>query len=147
MAFNGRLQDGGGCEEDEPFGGPEESTDVCAERVVLRCLPCAGRGVIRVLARGRETMVFGRPCPACRGAGVRFMRPAGEREVFVADGVKDTELRQCKGTFHPGRRAAFGRVACTVCGGRFRPLPGQRVPNHISQRPPVKADPPPATRK
>jgi hypothetical protein len=75
------------------------------------------------------------------------MQAAGEREVLVTDGVKDAEPKQCKGTFHAGRRAAFGRVVCLVCGGRFRPLPGQRVPNHISQRPPVKADPPPATRK
>ncbi len=57
---------------------------------------------------------------------------------------------RCKGAFHAGRRAAFGRVACLVCGGRFRPLPGLRVPNHISARAPAKPtkdDRPPASRK
>jgi hypothetical protein len=28
-------------------------------------------------------------------------------------------------------------VACPECGGRFRPLAGMRVPNHVSQRPPA----------
>jgi hypothetical protein len=59
------------------------------------------------------------------------------------------DLGRCKGAFHPGRRAAFGRVVCAECGGRFRPLPGLRVPNHIAQRPSRDATdvPPRATRK
>jgi hypothetical protein len=61
--------------------------------------------------------------------------------------MKVADVGRCKGAFHPGRRAAFGRVACAVCGGRFRPLPGLRVPNHISVRPPPKAGPPRASRK
>ena len=28
-------------------------------------------------------------------------------------------------------------VACLECGGRFRPLAGMRVPNHVSQRGPA----------
>ncbi len=51
--------------------------------------------------------------------------------------MKPDDLGRCKGAFHAGRRAAFGRVVCSECGGRFRPLPGLRVPNHIAQRPPV----------
>jgi hypothetical protein len=128
----------------EPFGGQEEPTPVCAERVVVACLPCLGRGTIH-LVDGRREMV--RRCFVCRGAGVRLMVLRYGREVFVADEVKVPKLGRCEGTFHVGRKAAFGRVACTVCGGRFRPLPGQRVPNHIAQRPPVKADPPRGARK
>jgi hypothetical protein len=88
-----------------------------------------------------------RRCLVCRGVGVRIMALREGREVLVADEVKVAKPGRCEGTFRAGRRAAFGRVACTVCGGRFRPLPGQRVPNHISQRPPVKADPPRGARK
>jgi hypothetical protein len=57
--------------------------------------------------------------------------------VLVADekdAMKVADLGRCKGAFREGRRAAFGRVACLACGGRFRPLPGMRVPNHIAQR-------------
>jgi hypothetical protein len=75
----------------------------------------------------------------------------GEREVFVAEEIeamKVADLGRCKGSFHPGRRAAFGRVACPECGGRFRPLPGLRVPNHVAVRePPVRGGPSPASRK
>jgi hypothetical protein len=54
--------------------------------------------------------------------------------------MKVADLGRCKGVFRTGRRAAFGRVACPECGGRFRPLPGMRVPNHVAQRAP-KGDP------
>jgi len=50
------------------------------------------------------------------------------------DAMKVADLGRCKGAFREGRRAAFGRVVCLACGGRFRPLPGMRVPNHIAQR-------------
>jgi hypothetical protein len=125
----------------------EETTPLCAERVLMRCLPCLGRGAIRLLDGLRETL---RRCPACKGNGMRIALLRDGRETSVAevdDEMKIADAGRCKGTFLTGRRAAFGRVACTVCGGRFRPLPGQRVPNHISQRPPLKADPPRGERK
>ena len=59
--------------------------------------------------------------------------------------MKVADTGRCKGAFHAGRRAAFGRVVCSVCGARFRPMPGLRVPNHVSQRDakpdPTKPDP------
>ena len=55
----------------------------------------------------------------------------------MSDEMKVEDMGRCKGAFRAGRRAAFGRVACLECGGRFRPLPGMRVPNHVSQRPPA----------
>ena len=61
----------------------------------------------------------------------------------MADEMKVAETGRCKGAFRAGRRAAFGRVACPECGGRFRPLPGLRVPNHVSARKPVPPDAPP----
>ena len=109
---------------------------MCAERAVARCLPCLGQGTIRVIITGRETgHETLRPCPLCRGLGTRIMVLRGAVEVFVADEIEVADLGRCKGAFHPGRRAAFGRVACPVCGGRFKPMAGLRVPNHISVRP------------
>jgi hypothetical protein len=64
----------------------------------------------------------------------------GQREVSVAEekeALKDADLGRCPGAFRAGRRAPFGRVACLECGGRFRPLAGMRVPNHISVREPT----------
>jgi hypothetical protein len=53
------------------------------------------------------------------------------------DEPKGDELGRCPGALRAGRRAPFGRVACLDCGGRFRPLAGLRVPNHISVREPT----------
>jgi hypothetical protein len=128
----------------------EETTDVCAERVVARCVPCLGSGTIRVLG-ARHVDVPWR-CPICRGAGLHIVVLRAGRARSVAEEIADMkpdDLGRCKGAFHPGRRAAFGRVVCSECGGRFRPLPGLRVPNHIAQRPNPNATnaPPRATRK
>lgn len=128
----------------------DEITDVCAERVVARCVPCLGSGAIRVLA-ARCVEVPWR-CPVCRGAGLHIVVLRAGRARSVAEeavDMKPDDLGRCKGAFHPGRRAAFGRVVCPECGGRFRPLPGLRVPNHIAQRPSRGATdvPPRATRK
>jgi len=120
-----------------PLGDREEATPV-AQRLLMRCLPCLGEGRVRVLDAARETI---RPCPVCRGVGMRIILFRGQREVSVAEekeAMKVADLGRCKGAFRAGRRAAFGRVACLECG-RFRPLPGMRVPNHIAQRAP-KAD-------
>ena len=125
----------------DELGDAEETTPAFPERISIRCLPCLGMGKIRVVVDGaRETL---RACPACRGAGVRVLLLRGQREVFVADEMKVAETGRCKGAFRAGRRAAFGRVACPECGGRFRPLPGLRVPNHVSARKPVPPDAPP----
>jgi hypothetical protein len=113
----------------------EETTPVFAERGVSTCMPCVGRGAIYLADGRRERM---RPCPVCRGAGVRVIMFRGGKEVFVADEMKVADLGRCRGSFHTGRRAAFGRVACGVCGGRFRPLQGLRVPNHVAVRDPPK---------
>jgi hypothetical protein len=128
----------------------DDVTDVCGERVVTRCVPCLGSGAIRVFA-ARGVDVLWR-CPVCRGAGLHIvvLRAARARSVAEENGdMKPDDLGRCKGAFHPGRRAAFGRVVCSECGGRFRPLPGLRVPNHIAQRPSPAATngPPRATRK
>jgi hypothetical protein len=147
------VSDGFG-DTDEPARGfddeGDEPTDVCAERVLVRCLPCLGSGAIRLLdARRFEA---GRRCPVCRGAGLHIVVVRSGRarsEAEEAFDMKTEDLGRCKGAFHPGRRAAFGRVVCAECGGRFRPLPGLRVPNHIAQRPSRDATnvPPRATRK
>ena len=112
----------------------EEETPVAAERALMRCLPCLGQGEIRIVDALRERIG---PCPLCRGVGLRIILFRGNREVFVSDEMKVEDMGRCKGAFRAGRRAAFGRVACLECGGRFRPLPGMRVPNHVSQRPPA----------
>ena len=130
---------GGRFDDDEraSFGEREEETPVAAERALMRCLPCLGQGKIRmgrVVDALREEI---RPCPLCRGAGLRIILFRGNREVFVSDEMKVEDVGRCKGAFRAGRRAPFGRVACLECGGRFRPLPGMRVPNHVSQRPPA----------
>jgi hypothetical protein len=114
----------------------EDETTLVAERLVVRCLPCRGAGTLRILDALRETI---RPCPVCRGAGVSIILVRGQREVSVADekdAMKVADLGRCKGAFRAGRPAAFGRVACLECGGRFRPLAGMRLPNHVAQRPP-----------
>ena len=113
-----------------PFGGREEETPI-AERVFARCLPCLGQGQIRVVDALREQI---RPCPLCRGAGMRIILFRGNREVFVSDEMKVEDMGRCKGAFRAGRRAAFGRVACLECGGRFRPLPGLRVLEQTKDR-------------
>ena len=120
-----------------PFGGREEDTPVAAERALMRCLPCLGLGQIRIVRAVDALREHIRPCPLCRGAGLRIILFRGNREVFVSDEMKVEDMGRCKGAFRAGRRAAFGRVACLECGGRFRPLPGMRVPNHVSQRPPA----------
>jgi hypothetical protein len=123
-------------DERSSFGGDDdddEETPV-AERALMRCLPCLGEGQIRLVDALRESI---RPCPLCRGMGLRIILLRGEREVFVSDEMKVAEVGRCKGAFRAGKRAAFGRVACLECGGRFRPLPGLRVPNHVSQRGPA----------
>ena len=56
--------------------------------------------------------------------------------------MKPASLGRCPGAFHPGRAASFGRVVCSACGARLRPLPGLRVPNHIAARPPKGGAPP-----
>jgi hypothetical protein len=61
--------------------------------------------------------------------------------VSVTDEMEFADLGRCKGVFHPGLRGAFGRIVCPVCGARLRPLPGQRVPNHVAARPTVRAVP------
>jgi hypothetical protein len=125
----------GGDDEPGAFDEDDETTLV-AERLVVRCLPCLGVGALRVLDALRETI---RPCPVCRGAGLSIILVRGQREVSVADekgAMKVADLGRCKGAFRTGRPAAFGRVACLECGGRFRPLAGMRLPNHIAQRPP-----------
>jgi hypothetical protein len=128
----------------------DDPTDVCAERVVVRCTPCLGSGALRLLGALRVEIPW--RCPVCRGAGLQIVLMRGTRAVSVAEeraAMKPDDLGRCKGAFHPGRRAAFGRVVCSECGGRFRPLPGLRVPNHIAQRPSPDATngPPRATRK
>jgi hypothetical protein len=128
----------------------DDPTDVCAERVVVRCVPCRGSGALRVVGDPRVGIPW--RCPVCRGAGLQIVVMRGSRAVSVAEeraAMKPDDLGRCKGAFHPGRRAAFGRVVCSECGGRFRPLPGLRLPNHIAQRPSASARvaPPPATRK
>jgi hypothetical protein len=118
------------------FGEAEEPTPTCAERVVARCLPCLGLGRIRLVEGLLETR---RQCPVCRGAGVAIIRLRDGREAFVADEMVVADTGRCRGAFRTGRRAPFGRVVCPECRARFRPLPGQRVPNHVSERrrPPV----------
>jgi hypothetical protein len=129
-----RDRDGDG--EDGSFFEDEETTLV-AQRVLARCLPCLGQGSIHLVDAARETI---RTCPVCRGAGMSIILMRGQREVSVADekdAMKVADLGRCPGAFRPGRRAPFGRVACPDCGGRFRPLAGMRVPNHISVREPT----------
>jgi hypothetical protein len=121
---------------EESFYESEETTLV-AQRVLARCLPCLGQGTIRILDALRETI---RRCPVCRGAGMSIILLRGQRESSVADekdDMKPADLGRCPGAFRAGRRAPFGRVACLDCGGRFRPLAGLRVPNHISVREPT----------
>jgi hypothetical protein len=123
-------------DEDGSFYEDEETTLV-AERVLARCLPCLGQGAITLLDAVRETI---RPCPVCRGTGMSIILFRGQREVTVAEekeAMKAEDLGRCPGAFRAGRRAPFGRVACLECGGRFRPLPGLRLPNHISVREPT----------
>lgn len=133
-------------DEDEPYGdgGVDETTPVMAQRNFSRCLPCLGTGRMRLL--GVELYETHRPCPYCKGAGTRIVITRAQKEVAVADEMKFVEMGRCKGAFHLGKRAPFGRVVCSVCGGRFRPLQGLRLPNHVSAKPP-KGGPPPASRK
>lgn len=127
--------------DDGVFDEAEEPTPACAERVVARCLPCLGLGRIRLVVGFLETRW---PCPVCRGAGVAIIRLRAGREAFVADEMVVADTGRCRGAFRTGRRAPFGRVVCPECGARFRPLPGQRVPNHVSERPRPDGGPRPA---
>jgi hypothetical protein len=113
----------------------DEPTPVVPRRL-YRCLPCLGTGRLRLL--GVELYETRRPCPYCRGAGTRIMVV---RAVSPEDDMKFADLGRCTGAFRPGRRAPFGRVVCAGCGGRFSPLPGLRVPNHVAQRPPTGEKP------
>jgi hypothetical protein len=120
----------------------DEPTPVVPRRL-FRCVPCLGTGRLRLL--GVELYETRRPCPYCRGAGTRILPTAAvpaQKEVVVSDDMKFVDLGRCKGAFRAGRRAPFGRVVCAGCGGRFTPLPGLRVPNHVAQRPPSKDSPP-----
>lgn len=135
---------GRGRPDEDELDDVEEPTPV-VERRLIRCIPCLGTGRLRLL--GVELYETRRPCPYCRGAGTRIIGLRAEREVVVSDDMKFADLGRCQGAFRAGRRAAFGRVVCTGCGGHFKPLPGLRVPNHIAQRPPtgprpIKDDPP-----
>jgi tRNA(Arg) A34 adenosine deaminase TadA len=120
-----------------------------AERRFTRCLPCLGTGRMRLL--GIELYETHRPCPYCKGAGERVVFWRAHKEVVVADEMKFVDMGRCKGAFHLGKRAPFGRVVCSVCGGRFRPVQGLRVPNHVSAKmgpkTPPKDGPPRASRK
>jgi hypothetical protein len=87
---------------------------------------------------GIELYETRRPCPYCKGAGTRIVVTRAQKEIVVADEMKFVEMGRCKGAFHLGKRAPFGRVVCSVCGGRFRPLQGLRVPNHVSPKPAKK---------
>ena len=131
---DGRTSFGEDDHEDDP---DETDKTPIAERALTRCLPCLGQGQIRIVSGVDASRESIRPCPLCRGVGVRIILLRGAREVFVSDEMKVAEVGRCKGAFRAGRRAAFGRVACLECGGRFRPLPGMRVPNHVSQRRPT----------
>src|SRR3954462_4993757 len=113
-------------ESEVPRGGRGEDDDdtptpVVARRL-MRCLPCLGTGRLRLL--GVELYETRRPCPYCRGAGTRIVLLRAEREVSSRDGMTFAELGRCQGSFRPGRRAPFGRVVCSVCGARFRPMSG-----------------------
>jgi hypothetical protein len=129
VAVSGGVED-----SDEPYGAgaADEPTPVMAERRFSRCLPCLGTGRLRLL--GIELYETHRPCPYCKGAGSRIVVWRAQAEVVVADEMKSADVGRCKGAFHLGKRAAFGRVACTVCGGRFRPVQGLRVPNHVAPK-------------
>jgi len=115
----------------------EETTPVCAERVITACLPCLGRGAVRLVDGrhpGDERQIR---CPFCRGAGKRIVLLRGGREVSAAEeraAMKVADTGRCPGSFRAGRSAAFGRVGCPACGARLRPLPGLRVPNHVAER-------------
>lgn len=66
----------------------------------------------------------------------------------MADEMKFIDVGRCKGAFFPGARAPFGRVICSVCRGRFKPLQGLRVPNHVAAKAPSsKGGPPPASQR
>src|SRR5262249_61162048 len=122
---------GGFDDANEPYGGElrEDATPVMAERRFTRCLPCLGTGRLRLL--GIELYETHRPCPYCKGAGERILVVRARKEVVVADEMKFVEVGRCKGAFHLGKRAPVGRVACSVCGGRVRPVPGLRVPDPV----------------
>lgn len=143
MAVSEGYSDGDDDDDEDSFAEPDETTPVCAQRAIVSCLPCRGGGAIAVLTvavlTGRRETIW--LCPVCRGAGTRIILLRRGREVALADekdAMNSVDLGRCKGAFRAGRRAAFGRVACLACGGRFRPLPGLRVPNHIAQRKPSK---------
>jgi hypothetical protein len=118
--------------DDDPDDGGDETTPVMAERNFSRCLPCLGTGRLRLL--GVELYETRRPCPYCKGAGTRIVVMRAQKEIIVADEMKFVEMGRCKGAFHLGKRAPFGRVVCPVCAGRFRPLQGLRVPNHVAPK-------------
>ena len=120
---------------------PTPTTLPGAVRTFTWCMPCVGRGTIRVLAGSqglRETL---RTCPVWyRGTGNRIMPRS---EASGKSPWRKNVRRDAKGRGHRPvqrrvsrrtTRTAFGRVVCSVCGGRFRPLSGLRVPNHVSQR-------------
>jgi hypothetical protein len=108
-------------------------------------MPCLGTGRLRLL--GVELYETHRPCPYCRGAGTRWV-VRGPKENNLADEMKFIDVGRCKGAFFPGKRAPFGRVICSVCRGRFKPLQGLRVPNHVAEKtPPPRGGPPPASQR
>jgi len=123
----------------------DEPTPV-SERGFMRCLPCLGTGRLRLLgAELYELYETRRPCPYCKGAGTRLVALRRLGEHLMADDMKFADLGRCKGSFKLGRKAAFGRVACSVCGGRYKPVQGLRVPQHVAPKPaktPLKGDPP-----
>jgi hypothetical protein len=125
----------------EVFGDEGDEPTPVVPRRLIRCVPCLGTGRLRLL--GVELYETRRPCPYCRGAGTRIIAVRAEREVVVSDEMKFADLGRCAGAFRVGKRAPFGRVICSGCGGHFKAMTGLRVPNHIAQRPP-KADPPKA---